>query len=148
MTEIRFYHLERSSLEQALPALVGKAYNMGHKIVIQTGSSQTTEDLSTHLWTYDPNSFLPHGSAKDGNAEHQPIWLTDQDENPNNADVLITVKGGASANIDAYKLCCDMFDGRNENELSAARARWKTLKDAGFTLTYWQQGQNGWEKKA
>mgnify|MGYP003348043354 CR=1 FL=1 len=31
----------------------------------------------------------------------------------------------------------------------AARDRWKKLKEAGHTLTYWQQNERGaWEKKA
>ncbi len=41
-----------------------------------------------------------------------------------------------------------LFDGRNDAELDAARGQWKRLKDAGFTLAYWQQDDAGrWEQK-
>jgi len=41
-----------------------------------------------------------------------------------------------------------LFDGRDEDAVTSARARWKALKDEGHDLTYWQQGERGWEKKA
>jgi DNA polymerase-3 subunit chi len=40
-----------------------------------------------------------------------------------------------------------MFDGNDEAALAAARARWKAAKEAGHTLTYWQQTEKGWEKR-
>lgn len=147
MTEIRFYHLERSTLETALPALLSKAIQQGN-IIIQSTTSQNVEALNAHLWTYSANSFLPHGSKKDGQAENQPIWLTDSEENPNNANILILTHGATNETIKDYKLCCEMFNGNDQNALTEARARWKQYKDQGFDLTYWQQGQNGWEKKA
>ena len=147
MTEVRFYHMERSKLETALPALLNKAIQQGN-VVVQLDTSQNAEALNTHLWTYDPNSFLPHGTAKDGNAQHQPIWLTDKQENPNSSDILILTHGATNENIKDYKLCCEMLNGNDQDAVAEARSRWKSYKDEGFEVTYWQQGQNGWEKKA
>ena len=49
----------------------------------------------------------------------------------------------------AYARAVALFDGNNAEELAAARAQWKELKDLGFALTYWQQGANGrWEMKS
>lgn len=147
MTEIRFYHLQNQSLEQALPALLSKAYQNGHRIIIKT-TPDNVDRLNDHLWTYHAESFLPHGCAKDGNAESQPIWITDQDENPNNADLLILTYNLQSENLGDYKLACEIFDGRIESDVSAARERWKAYKETDFELTYWQQtAQGGWEKK-
>lgn len=147
MTEIRFYHMERSSLEQTLPALLNKALAQGN-VTVQSTTSQNVEALNTHLWAHNPNSFLPHGSAKDGNAENQPVWLTDKEENPNKSEILILTHGATNDSMKDYKLCCEMLDGNDQNAVQEARARWKTYKDEEFDLTYWQQGQNGWEKKA
>lgn len=148
MTEVRFYHMERSTLEQTLPALLTKARSQGHKILVKTQGAAQTEALNTHLWTYDPNSFLPHGSAKDGNGENQPILLTDGDENTNSASVLILTSNTTSEHIGNFKLCCEMLNGNNPEDVQNARSRWKDYKEKGFDITYWQQGQNGWEKKA
>ncbi|MGH6882849.1 MAG: DNA polymerase III subunit chi, partial [Hypericibacter sp.] len=88
MTEVRFYHLQRTSLEAALPKLLERTLARGQRALVMAGSNERVEALTAHLWTYDPNSFLPHGSKRDGRPERQPVWLTDQDENPNNATVL------------------------------------------------------------
>lgn len=148
MSDIRFYHLEQQSLDQVLPALLTKALNNGHRILVKAANEQEVTRLNDHLWTYAPDSFLPHGAKKDGHAESQPIWITTEDENPNNADVLILTGGTQSDALDKFTLCCEMLNGRNEQEVSNARSRWKTYKDAGHDITYWQQGPNGWEKKS
>jgi DNA polymerase III subunit chi len=147
MTEVRFYHLERSGIEQVLPGLISKALENGHRIVVKTTDDREAERLNEHLWTYDPNSFLPHGTKREGFADKQPVWLTSNDDNPNNADVLILTPSTESNEQANYKLCCEMLDGRNEEAVTAARTRWQKYKDEGFTVTYWQQGAKGWEKK-
>lgn len=147
MTEIRFYHLERQSLDQVLPALLSKAVEGGHKILVKTADEQEAERLNNHLWSFRPDSFLPHGTEKDGFKEDQPIFLSAQDDNPNGADVLILTQGTASDTLDQFSLCCEMLDGRDEQAVKEARERWKTYKEKGFAVTYWQQGEKGWEKK-
>ena len=87
-TEVNFYHLTKSSLEDALPRLLLKTLQAGERAVVLLGSPERVDALNTHLWTYDPNGFLPHGSARDGEAERQPVWLTHLDENPNGAGFL------------------------------------------------------------
>jgi DNA polymerase-3 subunit chi len=147
LTEIRFYHLQRQRLEEALPALLEKARERGHTIVVQAGSPERVKALDTLLWTYRPETFLPHGSAGTGNAAEQPIWLTAGEENPNAADMLVLVDG-AEADVAPYAMCCQMFDGLDDAAVAAARQRWTAYKAAGHAITYWQQGDRGWEKKA
>ena len=147
-TEIRFYHLERSNVEQVLPGLIVKALENGHRILIKTTDEKEAQRLNEHLWTYDPNSFIPHGLKKDGHADKQPVLLTTEDKNLNGADVLILTQGAQSDQHADFKLCCEMLDGRDEEAVNAARERWKKYKAEGFTITYWQQGAKGWEKKS
>src|SRR5256714_15543408 len=91
MAEIGFYHLLSTPLERALPRLLERACAQGHRIVIRAASSERVEHLNALLWTYDDTSFLPHGSARDGNPASQPIWLSDHAENPNEAPMVILV---------------------------------------------------------
>jgi len=144
MTEIRFYHLTRKALEQVLPELLEKTIQRGSRAVVMTGSPERAEALTQHLWTYTPNSFLPHGNEKDGNAEMQPIWLTADDERPNNADFLFLTDGAETARAGDYARLCDIFDGNDEQALASARRRWGTYKNAGHALSYWQQTDKGW----
>ena len=148
MGEIGFYHLSSTPLERSLPKLLERAWTQGHRIVLRTASSERVEDLSTALWTYEEASFLPHGSARDGNAATQPIWLTHRNENPNGASLLVVVDGVEAEDIGSYARCADLFDGNDACAVEAARARWRRAREAGHALTYWQQTASGWEQKS
>jgi len=115
-------------------------------VLLMAGSNERVEHLNQLLWTYDDASFLPHGSARDGNAPRQPIFLTVAESNPNHADMLVLVDG-VRADPGAYKRVCDMFDGNDETAVEAARQRWREAKLAGHALTYWEQTPSGWVKR-
>jgi DNA polymerase-3 subunit chi len=149
VAEIGFYHLTRSPLERALPRLLEKVIAAGKRAVVVAGSAERVEALNGVLWTYEPGSFLPHGSARDGNSAAQPIWLSEADDNPNGATVLVLVDGVASARLGEFERCLDMFDGNDPDAVAAARQRWSEAKAAGHALTYWQQTESGgWQAKA
>lgn len=151
MTRVDFYHLQKVSIEQALPKLLEKAYGTGKNVLVKVGTEARVEFLNTALWTYDDQSFLPHGSKKDGNADMQPIWLTSGEDNPNNAAMLFLVDGAV---VDMDKLAgfervFNMFDGTSDEALQQARSFWKQVKAAGYDCFYWQQDDNGsWKQKA
>ncbi len=149
MTDIAFYHLQRSSLEEVLPKLLERTLAAGKRGVVLAATEERVEALATHLWTYDQDAWLPHGSSQDGFAEDQPVWLTDRDENPNGASFLFLTDGADSERLESYERCFDLFDSRDEQAVEAARARWAARKRAGHTVTYWQQTEQGrWELKA
>lgn len=149
VTEIRFYHLTRTSLERALAPMLGRTLERGQRAVVKTASAERAESLNAWLWSYEERGFLPHGSAKDGYAARQPIWLTDEDERPNEAEVLFLTEGTDSRCLPEYRLCAVLFDGNDENAVAVARDQWRTFKDAGYPLTYWQQDENGrWTEKS
>lgn len=149
MTQIGFYHLMRLPLEQALPKLLDKALAAGLRAVVLAGSPERVEALNDRLWTYEPESWLPHGSARDGEPELQPVWLTHVDENPNGATVLVMCDGASSEKVAEYQRGLDLFDGNDPDAVEKARERWKRWKAEGHQLVYYQQTERGgWEEKA
>lgn len=148
MSEIGFYHLTRTPLEQALPRLLGRVLAGGGRAVVKLGEAERLAALDAALWLSTDPDWLPHGSKASGMAERQPIWLTLEDEAPNGAAFLFLVDGAQSARLEGFERVFDLFDGQDEQALVAARARWKAAKAAGHGLTYWQQGERGWQKKA
>jgi DNA polymerase-3 subunit chi len=149
MTDIAFYHLQRSPLESALPKLLEKTLEAGKRAVVMAGSQARVDALNGMLWTYDANSWLPHGSSKDGAPEDQPVWLTTEEAVPNGATFLFLTDGATSEKVGEFERCFELFDGHNDEAVSEARERWKAYKEAEHNLTYWQQNERGgWEKKA
>ena len=148
-TEVYFYHLEHRSLDSVLPELLERTLQRGWRAVVQASSPERVEALNTQLWTYADDSFLPHGTARDGAAERQPIYLTQGDDNPNGAQVRFLADGVDVPDLAGYARAVFLFDGRSEEALQRARQQWKAVKAAGLTATYWQQSEAGkWEKKA
>ena len=147
MTEVGFYHLTRSTLDEALPRLLEKAYAAGNRVLVRVGDPERLELLNRALWTYGKESFLPHGTRSDGFAEEQPIYLTTQVENPNGATVLVLVEDAAAPDLAAFDRCVDLFDGGDTEAVARASERWRGALAAGHGCTYWQQGERGgWVK--
>lgn len=145
---VGFYHLVEMPLEQALPRLLEKVSAAGHKVVLMAGSQERVGYLDGVLWTWNPDSWLPHGTARDGDGESQPIWLTDGEDNPNAADVLVLTDGVAPPSLAGYTRVLNMFDGRDDHAVETARALWRRWKDEGLELTYYQQTETGsWFEK-
>ncbi|MBB3919361.1 DNA polymerase III subunit chi [Rhizobium fabae] len=149
MTDVLFYHLTETRLEDALPPLIDKSVERGWRVAVQTREAARRDALDQHLWTFREESFLPHGTDEGDFAESQPVLLTVTSDNANAATVRFIVDGAEPPPVDAYERVVFMFDGHDQEQLEAARAHWKRLKGEGHNLTYWQQTPEGrWEKKA
>jgi DNA polymerase-3 subunit chi len=149
VTDVAFYHLQTATLDQVLPKLLEKTLEQGRRALVIAGSAERVEALAQHLWTYRPESWLPHGTVQDGRPEDQPVWLATDDDNPNRASFLFLADGADSGRVAAFERCFDLFDGNDEAALEAARRRWRARQAEGHAVTYWQQNEKGgWEKKA
>lgn len=147
MAEALFYHLTRSTLEEALPPLIEKSLERGWRAVVQTGADERRDALDAHLWTYRDDSFLAHGTDRDAHPADQPVLLTCGDENANGAQIRFVVDGATPPDLAPYARVVFMFDGHDAAQLEAARSHWKTTKAAGHAVTYWQQADRGWERQ-
>ena len=146
MSEVGFYHLTRTTAEQALPRLLARTLAAGQRAVVLCGDTARVAALDEALWSAADADWLPHGSARTGEADLQPIWLTNVPEAPNGARYLFLLDG-STADAAGFERVFDLFDGRDETAVSAARGRWTTVKAAGHAATYWSEGERGWERK-
>lgn len=130
-----------------MPRLLGKAVAAGMRVVLRAASKERVDALDRHLWVYETDSWLPHGTRADGNPALQPIWLTERVENPNGATLLVLVDQAADEDMDGFARVLDLFDGADPDAVEAARARWRARRAAGHKLVYWRQTERGsWEK--
>lgn len=149
MTEILFYHLTESTLEDALPGLLERSIGRGWRAVVQTGSEDRRDAIDQHLWTFRDDSFLAHASDREAFAAEQPILLTTGDGNQNDAQIRFLVDGAQPPDLGAYERAVFLFDGHDTAQVESARQHWKTMKSAGHAVTYWQQtADKKWERKA
>ena len=146
MSEIGFYHLTRSTLEQALPRLLGRVLALPARALVLCAGPERLRALDDALWTCAEPDWLPHGTAE---PEAQPIFLTLEDAPPpNGAQHLFLTDGAESAHLALYARVFDLFDGGDPAAVEAARRRYAAARAAGHALAYWQQTASGWERKA
>jgi len=150
LTEILFYHLTETRLEETLPGLVERSLARDWRVVLQCASREHLEMLDVRLWTFSDVAFIAHGCEMDEFAADQPVFLTlDADSNPNGAQIRFCLEGARAADFQSYQRLVVMFDGNDGAQLENARAQWREFKAQGGDVTYWQQNLNrGWEKKA
>src|SRR5215213_3903005 len=110
MTEVLFYQLQNRFPEQVLPGLLEKSLKRGWRVVVQAASEERIEALDAHLWTYREDSFLPHGTWREGQAGEHPILLTVAEDNPNQANVRFVIDGeGMPDDASAYQRIVLLF---------------------------------------
>lgn len=146
MAEIGFYHLTRTSVDQALPALLGRTLEAGRRAVLRCGDAQRVKAMDEALWRSTDPLWLPHGSAAMGHGALQPIWLTAGEDVPNRATYLFLIDGVNCPDAAAFERVFDLFDGGDPEAVEAARQRWTVAREAGHTLVYWRQQAKGWSR--
>ncbi|WP_068312332.1 DNA polymerase III subunit chi [Polycladidibacter hongkongensis] len=149
MSDVFFYQLSLFPLDKVLPKLLEKCLERDWQVAVQFGSKERCDAMNSYLWTYAEDGFLPHGTKEDGHPEFQPIYLTHESDNPNDAMVRFVVDRAPMPDPASYQRVVYIFDGSDQEALVEARAQWKALKDTEHELTYWAQTQNGgWDRKA
>ena len=148
MAEVWFYHLERTSLDQALPELLEKTLAKGWRAVVRSGSRDRVEHLDGWLWSWRDDSFLPHGLDDEPQAARQPVVLTTGPGNPNGAQALFLIDGAEAGPLDGYERCVVLVDDADEAAKASARGQFAALRREGSAVSYWKQtARGGWEKQ-
>jgi len=149
MGEVHFYHLECQPLQRVLPTLLKKALERDWRVVVQAGSDERVEWLSNELWTFSDDSFLPHGTVRDGHAERQPVWITAGPDAPNGAQLRIYLDGVPIVVDERLERIIYLFDARDEAALQAARAEWRRTASLGQQPVYLREDEQGrWSRKS
>lgn len=146
MTQIGFYHLTRTSVEDALPQLLARTLSSGQKAVVWCKSKPLLDAVDKALWKVSDPAWLPHGSEGIPCPDLQPIWLTVGEDAPNAAAFLFLLEGRTCPDNPPFERVFDLFDGHDEAAVAAARERWTAMKAAGHDLAYWRQEDRGWKR--
>lgn len=145
--EIGFYHLSKYQVFRALPRLLDKILQLNKNCLILCSDQQEMLALDEVIWTFASKAFLPHGTICDQNPEIQPVLLTTELKNLNNAEILIILNQTLPVELSGFKRCIDMF--YNEATIDKdAEARLQKYRDHGHKVVYWIQNEEGnWQER-
>ena len=138
--QVDFYHLTATPLERALPQIVEEVVAGGGRLLIVSGDAAQRGAIDRLLWSYAPESFLPHALAGGGGDADQPVLIAA-------ARRVALVDGCWRDEALAFDGALHFFDAEH---IAAAREAWKALADRPDTeRNYWKQDDNGrWSKAA
>ena len=115
-----------------------KQYLAGHKLLVYCSDATRLKAFDTKLWAVEPTAFVPHVMVTDPLAEQTPIWLVSSDLDqalaraPADAWLLNLDEGCPPALGNTARVL--EIVSEDEEDKTAARARWAQYKAAGHEL--------------
>ena len=143
--QVDFYHLT-APLERVLPVIAERVLVQGDRLLIVADEARLPA-LDRLLWTFKPESFLPHACAGGDADAAQPILLAAAPEAANGARNVALVDGVWRDEALGFDRALHFFD---EERIREARLAWKALAARdGVERRYWKQDEGGgWERAA
>ena len=145
--QVDFYHLSSTPLERALPRIAERILAGGERLLIVASDPEVRTRLDQLLWSYAPESFLPHGLAGSEDEARQPVLIGETAHAANGAQHIALADGLWRDEALAFTRAFHFF---TEDRIGEARRAWKNLagKD-GVERRYWKQDEAGrWEQAA
>lgn len=145
--QVDFYHLTRLPLERALPRIAEKVIESGGRLLIVAADAAARARIDQLLWSYAPESFLPHAQAGGEDDARQPVLIAGEPDAANGARNIALADGVWREEALGFDRAFHFFD---EDRIVEARAAWKGLAEReGVERRYWKQDEAGrWQQAA
>ena len=115
-----------------------KQYLAGHKLLVYCSDAARLKAYDNKLWAVEPTAFVPHVMATDPLAEQTPIWLV-----VSGLEQVLTRAPAEAWLLNLDEQCPPSLGNTarvleivsdDEEDKTAARARWAQYKAAGHEL--------------
>ena len=83
--QVDFYHLTRSPIERVLPQIAEKVLESAGRLLVVSSDEVARAKFDQTLWSYKPESFLPHGRAGGEEDARQAVLIAEGPEAANGA---------------------------------------------------------------
>jgi len=136
VTKVDFYVLDKSAngdRYQLACRIAEKAHGAGHRVLIHTLSDDEAVHLDRLLWTFNDQSFLPHGLLNKVDHALNPILIGDGALDQEEHDVLINLAMDVPTFFSRFKRLAECVDNDNTAR-TASRDRFKFYRDRGYLL--------------
>ena len=140
MTQIDFYILQQDNPIARLHfacRLSEKAINRNHHIVIAMQDEAQANTLSEYLWSFKPESFLPHHLQTETATSSPIILLWDDDKGNQDADpyhdILINLRGDIPQWFSRFKRVMEIVV-QEDSCLRETREHFQFYRDRGYPL--------------
>ena len=143
MSQADFYILKEAEDEQRFFVacrLTEKAMAQGLKVYIHTASEQSAQDMDDLLWSFKPESFIPHtivGLEDDMEDEEIPVLIGYEGNASTKGQLLINLCDKVPDEHENFDRIAEIVPNREEAK-AISREHWNTYKTLGFELKHHQ----------
>lgn len=140
MAKANFYLLKQDT-EQARRMLACRLAEQqakqGQRICILTDSPEAAQEVDQLLWSYAPESFLPHALAGDPAAAQVAVVVGHGTEAPSGVTCILNLGSEAPLNQPSLNAIAEFVLNDDESK-ARSRARWNLYKQLGYELQHHQ----------
>ena len=144
MKKIRLYELSEATFDKVAPQLLYKIYDSLEKPIMMLLQNETQiEFMDKLLWSFSSNKFLPHGTEKQDKEFYQNVLITQNTENLNDADIIISNLLPDQDFLEAFTQQVFIFKLAENQKFLDYFHKIKTENNEELELVYFQQDQKG-----
>ena len=137
MTEILFVEVTANRLEFRVCELAEGIYARGERLHILAPDSGQASRLDDLLWTFRPDSFIPHGLLKATGADPAlPVVITTREEPVPGIRHLIMLELASPEFTRSFVEAIHFVVVDDPERREASRRYWVQLREAGFILRH------------
>lgn len=136
MSKVSFYLLKQDqAVERYVFAcrLCEKVFAQGLKVYIHTDTAEQAQYMDDLLWSFRPDSFLPHALIDTEIDEDVTIVIGHGEQHQPGYDVLINLGEEVPSFFSEYPRVAEIVTAADE-EKQRGRQRWSSYKEAGAEL--------------
>ena len=142
MAQVDFYSISQPDEQDRLHfacRLTEKAMGQGLKIYIHTDNEQVAQEMDDLLWSFKPESFIPHAIVGIDNEltedEDIPVFIGYAGDFAGKADLLINLGRDIPAFHGSFSRIAEIVPN-SEAAKSNLREHWNTYKEKGLELKH------------
>lgn len=142
MTSVFFIELSISNKIRYVCDIVEKFYNQNLTVHIFTKDKQSAHLVDQQLWSWKPNSFVPHKQvSEEAQDADEPVLISSSGEWPQPAQALVLFDPLPADVFLDYDYVVDFAETYDQSKVAESRKRFRLVRDMdGLNLEYIQLG--------
>ena len=137
MPEVLFVEVNANQMEARACEIAERIYAQGNRLQIIAADEEQAARMDDLLWTYSPDSFVPHGIWKGFDNEiAQPVVITSRQEWVEGIEYLLMLDYCELEVLRRFSRAVHMVVNDSRERLETSRRYWTQLKEAGFSLRH------------
>ena len=137
MTGVIFVEVTAIRMEIQACEIAERDYLAGIPLQIIAANQEQAARLDELLWSFKPDSFVPHGLWTGDRIEpSQPVVITDTQERVLEIESLLMMDYCPVELVKQFSQAIHLVVVDNQERLETSRGYWTQLRDAGFTMKH------------